>query len=62
MKYYSCDNPRCEIKGTEPKVILKGIIGTSGSILLPEQLQEKHFCEPQCFWQWINIYHPSGPM
>lgn len=60
MKYYSCDNPSCEVKGTEPKVVLKGITGTSGGILLPEQCQEKHFCEPKCFWEWADKYHSKS--
>lgn len=60
MKHYTCDN--CKIEISEPEVILKGVLGTSGGILLPERLHEKHFCKPTCFWQWIDRYHPEAEL
>jgi len=56
MKHYTCDN--CKIEISEPEVILKGVLGTSGGILMPERLHEKHFCKPACFWQWADEKHP----
>lgn len=56
MNHYTCDD--CGTTVSEPKVVLKGVIGTSGGILLPERFQEKHFCKPACFWRWVSIYHP----
>lgn len=54
MKFYICDN--CGNKTPTAQVILKGITGTSGGILLPEQLHKKHFCKPECFWEWVATY------
>jgi hypothetical protein len=55
MKYYECD--WCKKKIIEDKMVtLKGAVGLSGGILLPERLQEKHFCDPKCFWEWIHKY------
>jgi len=55
MKYYQCD--LCgNVTSSELGVELKGVTGTSGGILLPERLQEKHFCNPDCFWKWIHKY------
>ena len=56
MKHYTCDD--CGTMISEPEVILKGAIGTSGGILLVERLHEKHFCKPACFWRWVDIHHP----
>lgn len=57
MKYYKCD--KCEKEIITPEVTLTGVIGTSGGILLPEQLHKKHFCSSECFWEWIKKYNPS---
>lgn len=57
MKQYVCD--KCGSYVTKPEVVLKGITGTSGGILLPEQFHEKHFCSPGCFWKWIDLYNPK---
>lgn len=54
MRQYVCDN--CEKVILKPEVVLKGIAGTSGSILMPELFPEKHFCVPECFWQWIETH------
>lgn len=61
MKYYLCDNDNCgeKVEGTEPSVVLKGITGTSGGILLPERFHKKHFCKPECFWQWVHKHRPN---
>ena len=58
MKYYKCDNCAATIKN--PEVSLNGVTGTSGGILLPEQFHEKHFCNPDCFWQWTDKHHPTN--
>jgi len=60
MKHYTCDNCEKAGYGNDVEVVLKGISGTSGGILLPEKLQEKHFCCPECFWEWVNKYKPQG--
>jgi len=49
MKLYRCDN--CNEERPSIEVILKGVGGFSG-LLLPDRLQEKHFCDPKCFWEW----------
>lgn len=55
MICYECD--WCQkIKHGKPEIILKGIVGTSGGILIPERFHEKHFCDPECFWKWIDKY------
>lgn len=66
MKFYRCDNGTCnkEMVGTgsftrEPAVKLSGITGTAGGILLPEQFHRKHFCSPNCFWEWVRKYDPG---
>jgi len=60
MKHYTCDNCEAVISGGDPNVFLNGIIGSSGGILLPELFQEKHFCGPECFWQWVDKHHPGA--
>jgi hypothetical protein len=60
MKITKCDNCGVEQNVSQMPVTLKGVTGTSGGILLPEQYHEKHFCKPDCFWQWIRKYKPSN--
>jgi len=57
MKYYTCDN--CEVKLPIIAVVLKGVTGTSGSILQPEEFRERHFCTPKCFWLWVDKCKPK---
>jgi len=56
MKQYICDN--CKNIRPIADVILKGMIGTS--TLLPQRYHEKHFCSPNCFWEWIEKYNPKN--
>ena len=61
MKHYRCDECGKETgqngTGAEPPIVLKGIAGTSGGILLPERFLEKHFCSPECFWDWADKHN-----
>ena len=57
MKYYECDY--CGAKTKESIVQVKGAVGSSGGILLPEKFHEKDFCYPGCFWQWVDEHHPE---
>ena len=36
-------------------ITLKGYIGLQGGITLPEEYQEKHFCRPSCFEEWVEV-------
>ena len=54
MKNYTCDT--CEATISNPKIILKGLTGTSGGILLPDRFIEKHFCGSDCFLDWVDKY------
>lgn len=58
MKLFKCDYCERMIGGGEPPVSLKGIVGLSGGILLPEQFHESHFCNSNCFWRWVNEFNP----
>ncbi len=58
MKQYVCD--KCgKVVTSEPEITLKGVVGTSGGILLPESLHEKHFCSTGCFWDWARTATPD---
>ena len=58
-KQYKCDY--CEqVHTSKPEVYVKGITGTCGGILLTDRLTEKHFCNPECFWDWIEKYTPTN--
>lgn len=58
MKFYECDNCKQSF-ATTPPVEVHGIAGTSGSILVPTQMLQKHFCKEQCFWEWARKYDPN---
>ena len=58
MKYFDCDNCKKTTTG-DPDIWLNGITGTSGGILLPSRFIEKHFCSVDCFWEWIDKFHPK---
>ena len=52
-----CDRDRKDMEH-DFHISLKGITGTSGGILLPEQFHEKDFCSSDCFWDWVEKYNP----
>lgn len=55
MIIYKCDNKNCEKESPCPlKVHLKGYVGYSGGILLPDNLREFEFCCDECFLDWIK--------
>lgn len=57
MKYYKCDH--CKKEKTVMAVELKGVKGSNeGAILLPDRDQERHFCNPDCFWFWALENNP----
>lgn len=58
MLSYRCDNCHKDKPG-KPIAVLNGITGTSGGILLPENLHERHFCGPECFWEWVKKFNPG---
>lgn len=53
MISWKCDKCGGSHVGENPKIVLKGYTGWSGGILLPESLQEKHFCSNICFEEWV---------
>jgi len=55
---YKCDE--CGKESTSKKdVQLSGISGTSGGILLPERFSNRMFCNPVCFWVWVEKHKPN---
>lgn len=36
-------------------ITLKGYVGSSAGILLPDRFQEKHFCDGDCFETWCVV-------
>lgn len=58
MKAFICDCCKKTFYSRDTHVELKGIIGTSGGILLPERFHEKDFCNPECFWEWVEKFKP----
>ena len=58
-KHYTCDF--CKENIYEPEVMLRGVVGVSGGILLPEKYQERHFCSSECFWNWAGRFSPYIP-
>ncbi len=57
MRYWKCDECGYMDKG-ETIVVLNGVRALQG-ILLPENLIEKTFCCPNCFWAWAAKNKPK---
>ena len=52
MEQTVCD--KCKnVCGGEDVIEVKGFVGLSGGILLPERFHRKHFCNRRCFVQWL---------
>lgn len=69
MISWKCDKCDSGHAGHEPNIVLKGYTGWSGGILLPESLQEKHFCKNECLEAWLiedaqvqNIYNSKNKL
>jgi hypothetical protein len=63
-QYFKCDSQDCKVEHKHVPdniVILRGIKGAkyNSGLLLPEGLKDKHFCNTECFLNWIIVNFPA---